>query len=160
MSRHIGCYFHYTQSIHRKIQTLGLSTIYRANEEARFICQQLMVLALLPVNKVEPAFQSLADNHPESLDELFEYFESFWMETTSIDLWNVFDLKIRTNNNAEGKTLSFTCIHHTRRSFTQVGTTDSLIPLTKNIPTSGISFVYFKKKKFTSINMSSTCAWG
>ena len=28
-------------------------------------------------------------------------FETFWMETTSIDLWNVFELKTRTNNNAE-----------------------------------------------------------
>ncbi|CAF1579299.1 unnamed protein product, partial [Adineta ricciae] len=82
--------------------TLGLSTVYKDDEEARFICQQLMALALLPLNKVEPAFQALADNHPESLDELFEYFETFWMKTTSIDLWNVFDLKTRTNNNAEG----------------------------------------------------------
>ena len=97
---------------------LGLSTAYRDDEHARFICQQLMALALLPVNKVELAFQPLADNHSESLDELFAYFESCWMETTSIDLWNVFDLKMRTNNNAEVKTLSSTCIHHTRRSFT------------------------------------------
>ncbi|CAF1372389.1 unnamed protein product [Adineta ricciae] len=78
------------------------TAFYKDDEEARFICQQLMALALLPLNKVEPAFQALADNHPEPLDELFEYFETFWIETTSIDLWNVFDLKTRTNNNAEG----------------------------------------------------------
>ena len=102
MGRHVGCFFHYTQSIHRKIQKLGLSTIYKDDEKARSICQQLMALALLPLDKVELAFQSLAANHPESLDDLFEYFETFWMETTSIDLWNVFELKTRTNNNAEG----------------------------------------------------------
>ena len=62
----------------------------------------MMALALLPLNKVEPVFQSLAANHPESLDDLFEYFETFWMETTSVNLWNVFELKTRTNNNAEG----------------------------------------------------------
>lgn len=103
MARHIGCFFHYTQSIHRKIQKLGLSTIYRDDGKVRSICQQLMALALLPLDKVESAFESLAANHPQSLDDLFEYFESFWMETTPIDLWNVFELKTRTNNNAEGK---------------------------------------------------------
>ena len=102
MSRHIGCFFHYTQSIHRKIQKLGLSTIYKEDEKARSICPQMMALALLPLNKVEPAFQSLAANHPESLDDLFEYFETFWMETTPINSWNVFELKTRTNNNTEG----------------------------------------------------------
>jgi hypothetical protein len=60
------------------------------------------------------------------------YFETFWMETISIGLWNVFDLKTRTNNNAEGKTLFPSSLpHHTRRSFTQVGTIDSLIVSTK-----------------------------
>jgi hypothetical protein len=67
MARHIGCYFHYTQSIHRKIQTLGLSTVYKDDERARSICHKLMALALLPLNKVESAFQSLAEDHPDSL---------------------------------------------------------------------------------------------
>ena len=103
MARHIGCYFHYTQSIHRKIQSLGLSSVYVDDDEARSMCQQLMALALLPLGKVGPAFSALVGDHPESLDELFDYFETFWMDTVSPNLWNVSDLRVRTNNNAEGK---------------------------------------------------------
>ncbi|CAF4485167.1 unnamed protein product, partial [Rotaria sp. Silwood2] len=35
MSRHIGWFFHYTQSIHRRIQSLGLSTLYNNDPEVR-----------------------------------------------------------------------------------------------------------------------------
>ena len=62
-----------------------------------------MALALLPRDKVETAFKHLADNHPQSINDLFDYVEDFWMEKMPIDSWNVFDLKIRTNNNAGGK---------------------------------------------------------
>ncbi|CAF3028998.1 unnamed protein product [Rotaria sp. Silwood2] len=103
MSRHIGCFFHYTQSIHRQIQSLGLSTLYNNDPEVRSVCQQLMALALLPRNKVESAFEHLANNHPSSINDLFNYFKDFWIEKVPIDLWNVHDLKVTTNNNAEGK---------------------------------------------------------
>ncbi|CAF1484895.1 unnamed protein product [Adineta ricciae] len=103
MSRHVGCFFHFTQSVHRKIQQLGLSVEYKNNEETRSLCQQLMALGLLPRDKVLPAFEHLTEAQPESLEDLFDYFEDFWMETTLIELWNVSDLKIRTNNNAEDK---------------------------------------------------------
>ena len=99
----MGCFFHFTQSLHRKIQQLGLSVEYKNNEETRSLCQQLMALGLLPRDKMLPAFEYLSKNHLESLEDLFEYFDDFWMETALIDLWNVADLKIRTNNNAEGK---------------------------------------------------------
>ena len=79
----------------------GYQLYIKMTKKPALICQQLMALVLLPLDKVESAFQSLTTNHPESLDDLFEYFETFWMETTSIDLWNVFELKTRCNNNAE-----------------------------------------------------------
>lgn len=63
-----------------------------------------MTLALLPPNQIKRAFKSLADDHPDSLDDLFDYFESYWIKTVPITLWNVSKLKIRTNNNAEGET--------------------------------------------------------
>jgi hypothetical protein len=61
-----------------------------------------MSLALLPIDKVELAFECLFKDHPDCLDPLFEYYESFWMETLPLKLWNVSNLCIRTNNAAEG----------------------------------------------------------
>ncbi|CAF4431060.1 unnamed protein product, partial [Rotaria sp. Silwood2] len=103
MSRHIGWFFHYTQSVHRRIQSLGLSTLYNNDPEVRSVCQQLMALALLTRSKVEPAFEHLANNHPLSINDLFNYFEEFRIEKVSINLWSVHDLKVRTNNNADAQ---------------------------------------------------------
>lgn len=61
-----------------------------------------MSLALLPIEKVELAFECLSKDHPDCLDPLFDYFESFWMESLALKLWNVSNLNIRTNNSAEG----------------------------------------------------------
>jgi hypothetical protein len=63
-----------------------------------------MALALLPPGQIKLAFKSLVNDHPDSLEDLFDYFESYWIETVPITLWNVSKLKIRTNNNAEGET--------------------------------------------------------
>ena len=113
MARNIGCFFHYTQSIHRKIQSLGLSSIYKDDDLVRSVCHQLMALALLPRNQVEQGFEYLANNRPQSLNDLFVYFEDYWIANVPIDLWNVCELKVRTNNNSEGRTsyfISFTIL--------------------------------------------------
>lgn len=69
-----------------------------------------MALALLPSGQIKPAFKSLVDHHPSALDDLFDYFESYWIKTVPISLWNVSKLKIRTNNNAEGETFITTSV--------------------------------------------------
>ena len=35
-SKHIGCYFHFTQCIYRKIQNLGLTSAYKKKSERCF----------------------------------------------------------------------------------------------------------------------------
>ncbi|CAF4501536.1 unnamed protein product [Rotaria socialis] len=42
---HNGCFFHYTQAIFRRIQALGLTTLYFQNSEIRSCCRKLMALA-------------------------------------------------------------------------------------------------------------------
>ena len=100
-AKHSGCFFHYTQCLFRRIQTLGLSTLYNENNEIRSLCRHLMALPLLPVKDVEQAFQELNEQIPEELEPLFEYFEGWWMKQVPIQLWNVSDLKSKTNNNVE-----------------------------------------------------------
>ena len=152
MARHIGCFFHYTQSIHRKIQSLELSSIYKDDESIRCICHQLMALTLLPRDQVEQGLEYLANNHPESIHDLFVYFEDYSVDNVPINLWNVSQFKVRTNNNAEGKTI-FYRVHNTRDLLIQDGTIDLLTVSTKNIAIFGISFKHYKKKKYASISM-------
>ena len=99
----MGCYFHHTQAIYKKIKSLGLSNLYKNDENVRSAARKLMSLALLPIDKVGLAFECLFNDHPDSLDPLFDYYESFWMGSLSPKLWNVSNLVIRTNNAAEGK---------------------------------------------------------
>ncbi len=60
-----------------------------------------MALPLLPVQDVERAYQELDEQIPVELEPLFKYFEGWWLKEVPIRLWNVSDLKSRTNTNVE-----------------------------------------------------------
>ncbi|CAF1166798.1 unnamed protein product [Adineta ricciae] len=101
-AQHKGCYFHYTNAIHRRIQTLGLSTVYKTEHDARSSARKLMALALLPLNQVKLAFDDIVEGAPDSIDDLIDYFRDYWMKNMNLSLWNVADLDVRTNNHVEG----------------------------------------------------------
>jgi hypothetical protein len=90
-----------------------------------------MALPLLPLQDVEQAYQELNEQIPVELEPLFEYFENWWMKQVPLELWNVCDLKSRTNNNVECKIY-----------FTQRGIPDSTRESKKNIPTFGLSSMW------------------
>jgi hypothetical protein len=48
-----GCFYHLTQSTWRKIQSLGLTAHYRADEDFRLFCGHLDALAFLPTAEVK-----------------------------------------------------------------------------------------------------------
>jgi hypothetical protein len=68
-----------------------------------------MALALMPVSLVLLAYDDLYDSILETsstkfnlLKPLFDYFENLWVKKFDIQRWNVYGIKMRTNNNAEG----------------------------------------------------------
>ncbi len=87
--------------MNRRIQALGLSTLYNSDEEMGSLCRHLMALPLLPVEDVQRAFETLSEEVPVELQPLFEYFEDWWMKKVPFRLWNVSNLKAKTNNNVE-----------------------------------------------------------
>ncbi|CAF4456744.1 unnamed protein product [Rotaria sp. Silwood2] len=103
---HQDCYFHYTQAIYRRIQSLGLSTAYSQDEEIRYCCRKLMAIALLPIEEVENSYYNLRSTSStkvkEELRQLFMYFDSYWRNDLLLKLWNVHGCQYRTNNNCEG----------------------------------------------------------
>ncbi|CAF1558470.1 unnamed protein product [Rotaria magnacalcarata] len=87
-----GCFFHFTQSIYRQIQSLGLSSAYLNNLVFRSVTRQLMALALVPEELVPSLFSNLIqevdDYERDELAGIFKYFNDNWMR--QIQAWNVF----------------------------------------------------------------------
>lgn len=114
-ARHHGCFFHFTQAVWRKVQSLGLVTFYAQNDAARNTVRQLMALAFLPVAIVRQNFDMLQAASPDGLEDLFEYFQQFWLSRVPLILWNVHGVEMRTNNFVEGWNKRFSSIvqrHH------------------------------------------------
>lgn len=101
-ARHIGCNFHFVQSIYRQVQQLQLVTAYGGDEIVRSTLRKLMCLALVPIENVEDAFNEIKIRAPSSTEKLIEYFDRYWMAKVKWSLWNVGDVKLRTNNIVEG----------------------------------------------------------
>ena len=86
---HFGCYFHYTQSIYRKIQELGLSQAYKNNPVVKMIFRKFMSVAFVPLDQVLNCLQDLVQDartpflvrqYPAIADFLF-YFRRIWIDT-------------------------------------------------------------------------------
>ena len=65
-----------------------------------------MALPLLPIEEVETSFYNLRATAnatlKKQLRDLFLYFDSHWINTVPIKMWNVSDDQYRTNNFCEG----------------------------------------------------------
>ncbi|CAF1941364.1 unnamed protein product [Rotaria magnacalcarata] len=103
---HSGCFFHFTQAIYRRIQSLGLITSYSQDSDIRICCRKLMALALLPIDQIETSFYNLRTKSSatvkQELHQLFLYFDHQWIMNVPMKMWSVHGYQHRTNNNCEG----------------------------------------------------------
>lgn len=112
------CYFHYSQSIWRKISELGFRRIYFSNISFKKIIKMILVLPFFPENKIELAYKFILNQCALELKNLnlqsfLKYFENTFFGNLSErkesifskSNWNVFERVImslpRTTNNAE-----------------------------------------------------------
>jgi len=101
----MGCSFHWTQCVFKKLKGLGLTSRYRKSPEVRKFCRQLMSLHLLPPDEIVGAFNHLhAKVKKGKLLSLCAYIKETWIESDLWDpwAWSVFMESIRTNNTVEG----------------------------------------------------------
>ena len=64
LSSHItihGCFYHLTQSTWRKIQELGLTTVYKDDNNMKHFCGMLDALAFLPLTEVAEGIQHIRE---------------------------------------------------------------------------------------------------
>ena len=61
-----------------------------------------MALGFVPIRNVSELFQQIRVNAPVELNPLFIYFEQQWLVNIPLEMWNVYEVDIRTNNSCEG----------------------------------------------------------
>jgi len=109
-----GCFFHFCQSIWRRVQQEGLARHYDRNRYLKDLIRKLMAIAFLPSLLVRNSFQQflqqnltrlLCRRYPE-LQNLLQYFTRNYLNGQfRIAIWNVYDRDMdnRTNNHVECK---------------------------------------------------------
>ncbi|XP_067668191.1 uncharacterized protein [Haliotis asinina] len=101
-----GCYFHYAQSLWRKLQNIGLSIHYQSDSGVRKWFRMLLALPFVPVTQVKDAFMFIKSDTPNAqrIEEFVEYFRRTWMDGSyPLIMWNYFKYDgPRTNNHVEG----------------------------------------------------------
>jgi len=70
-----GCFFHLCQSMWRKIQNLGLSSVYKNNENIRINCSMINALWFLPLNEVSNGMAYLYTIIPIVLLLVAKYYD-------------------------------------------------------------------------------------
>ena len=51
-----GCFFHYAQCVWRKVQELGLSTLYREDKGVKTWIRRAAAMPLVPIDNIEDVF--------------------------------------------------------------------------------------------------------
>ena len=106
-SQHHGCLFHFSQAIWKRVQLLGLTTLYHSNHAVRDFIRKILALPFLPEAEIPTAWHSLEEDdlllqHP-LLEDLTTYFSSTWIQGAyPLSMWSAYHLRIRTNNHVEG----------------------------------------------------------
>ncbi|XP_071944215.1 uncharacterized protein [Antedon mediterranea] len=109
----------------RKLQTLGLASMYMEDEQMQHFCGTVDGLAFLPSDKAGQrrySMQHLRENSPEVLEDFLDYFDTTYVNGTyshhmaqpgeqhifrrippmfDIDLWNVYHLTLKTVNRGQ-----------------------------------------------------------
>lgn len=102
----LGCWFHYSQSIRRKVASLSkLFQLVRTDDKIRNIYYKMICLALLPHDKIEKAFHELALDGLQMSKEFtpfVKYFQSQWLKRVGVKNFSVFLEETRTTCAAEG----------------------------------------------------------
>ncbi|KAG7174250.1 putative MULE transposase domain-containing protein 2 [Homarus americanus] len=74
-----GCFYHSTQASWRKIQELGLTTIYKDSEGVKLFCGTVDILAFLPLEDIPAGIDYLRDHTPDGLEPFLTYFDQTYV---------------------------------------------------------------------------------
>ena len=116
-----GCFFHFGQSLFRKVVEIGLKVQYQEDENLKKYVKKIISLALVPRDKVQDIFVELCEiEKPEfdSIDKFLDYVTETYVDPDQalfpIELWNQYDDNDnkRSNNDIEGYNLWLSLLLH------------------------------------------------
>ncbi len=105
-----GCHFHFSQSLFRKIQKLGLTDEFSANSDFKKFIKKVMSLPYLPSHDITAAAESLFEQaaalplSPDAATKVQKfklYFFRQWIRKVTPEKFSVFNFERGTNNDAE-----------------------------------------------------------
>lgn len=117
-----GCFFHFAQSLWRRVQTTNLTIRYKNNIDIQKTLKYCIYLAFVPIDIVYNTYiyiktnilssRNITDNDKLALNEFFSYFEKTYIGTLNerlpsycVKMWNISDIILkkipRTINYAE-----------------------------------------------------------
>lgn len=101
-----GCAYHFTQALWRKVQELGLQTLYCKRDSVYKVVKKVLALQFLPHEDIREAFYELSSKVGVvgPVREFFNYVDETWLHHNvwTVENWSVFGRSIRTNNDVEG----------------------------------------------------------
>lgn len=90
----LGCWFHYSQALRRKVASIPLLfKLIKKDERARELYRFFQCLALLPADKIDPAFTQVAHKALQSFPEFakfVQYYENQWIKKETPESFSVF----------------------------------------------------------------------
>ncbi|XP_039286874.1 uncharacterized protein LOC111058838 [Nilaparvata lugens] len=115
---HTGSWFHYAQSIYKKILQLGLEELFTSNTLVKKATQMIISLALLPHEFIEEGMdciesyfrmaEEISPIHLEKMDAFFRYVREYWLTKVGSEVFSIFMQRHRASNCQEA--------HHSRLS--------------------------------------------
>ena len=81
-----GCFYHLTQSTWRRVQSLGLTEMYKNSKQFKHFCGMLDGLAFLPVGDVTAGMEFLNRIAMPKAAGLVDYFDSTYVNGTYLQL--------------------------------------------------------------------------
>ncbi|XP_076036585.1 uncharacterized protein LOC143022323 [Oratosquilla oratoria] len=103
--RVMGCAFHWTQCLWRKVQERGLSPSYTNDYPTHKLLRQFLALPYLPSAHIPAIFSFLSQKATTpNLAEFAHYVRKTWIKGSfwTPRTWSVFMEAVRTNNDVEG----------------------------------------------------------
>lgn len=90
----LGCWFHHCQCLRRFVAShFELFALIRNDNEAKIIYRKIQCLALLPANKIKPAFDEIAyaalNKFPQFL-RFINYYDKQWLKKETPESYSVF----------------------------------------------------------------------
>lgn len=75
-----GCAFHYSQCVWRKVQELGMVTVFRSQPEVRDTVLLFCALPLIPFNLIDEVWIQIMSDVPSICAALCDYMTETWIE--------------------------------------------------------------------------------